>query len=85
MASKDVSGKGGSACRAAQGVVGPEADAGDEAEVVGDASADRTVVIPVGGGALQQMMRITKLESGELKEEVFDDFSFVPMLGGKNE
>ena len=43
------------------------------------------MVIPVGGGALQQMMRITKLESGDLKEEVFDDFSFVPMLGGKNE
>ena len=30
------------------------------------------------------MMRITKLEGGALKEEVFDNFSFVPMLEGKN-
>ncbi|HWR33159.1 MAG TPA: protein-L-isoaspartate(D-aspartate) O-methyltransferase [Chitinophagaceae bacterium] len=41
------------------------------------------MVIPLGEGDLQQMMRITKLESGALKEEVFDHFSFVPMLGGK--
>ena len=48
------------------------------------------MVIPVGAGELQQMMRITKLsagsggEGGALKEEVFENFSFVPMLGGKN-
>jgi protein-L-isoaspartate(D-aspartate) O-methyltransferase len=42
------------------------------------------MVIPVGSGDVQRMMRITKLESGALKEEVFDNFSFVPMLGGKN-
>jgi hypothetical protein len=36
------------------------------------------------------MMRITKLssgsggENGALKEEVFDNFSFVPMVVGKN-
>ncbi len=47
------------------------------------------MVIPLGSGDTQQMMRITKLsagsggESGALKEEVFDHFSFVPMLGGK--
>ena len=41
------------------------------------------MVIPLGAGDLQQMMRITKLENGALKEEVFDHFSFVPMLGGK--
>jgi protein-L-isoaspartate(D-aspartate) O-methyltransferase len=41
------------------------------------------MVIPLGTGDLQQMMRITKLENGALKEEVFDHFSFVPMLGGK--
>jgi hypothetical protein len=29
------------------------------------------------------MMRITKLESGALKEEAFDHFSFVPMVEGK--
>jgi protein-L-isoaspartate(D-aspartate) O-methyltransferase len=42
------------------------------------------MVIPVGSGDIQQMKRITKLEGGVLKEEVFADFSFVPMLGGKN-
>lgn len=41
------------------------------------------MVIPLGTGDLQQMMRVTKLENGALKEEVFDYFSFVPMLGGK--
>ena len=41
------------------------------------------MVIPLGSGEVQQMMRITKLESGALKEEVFDHFSFVPMVGGK--
>lgn len=41
------------------------------------------MVIPVGSGEVQRMMRITKLANGALKEEVFDNFSFVPMLGGK--
>lgn len=41
------------------------------------------MVIPVGAGDIQQMKRITKLEGGALKEEVFDRFSFVPMLGGR--
>jgi protein-L-isoaspartate(D-aspartate) O-methyltransferase len=41
------------------------------------------MVIPVGGGDVQQMKRITKLESGAIKEEVFDHFSFVPMVEGK--
>jgi protein-L-isoaspartate(D-aspartate) O-methyltransferase len=43
------------------------------------------MVIPLGAGDLQQMMRITKLESGALKEEVFDNFSFVPMIVGKKD
>ncbi|MGZ8551520.1 MAG: protein-L-isoaspartate O-methyltransferase family protein, partial [Chitinophagaceae bacterium] len=41
------------------------------------------MVIPVGTGEVQRMMRITKLETGALKEEVFDSFSFVPMLEGR--
>jgi len=41
------------------------------------------MVIPLGAGDVQQMMRITKLENEVLKEEVFENFSFVPMLGGK--
>ncbi len=41
------------------------------------------MVLPFGSGDVQQMMRVTKLESGALKEEVFDHFSFVPMIEGK--
>lgn len=41
------------------------------------------MVIPVGAGDVQRMMRLTKLPGGSLKEEVFENFSFVPMLGGK--
>ncbi|MBI3138008.1 MAG: protein-L-isoaspartate(D-aspartate) O-methyltransferase [Sphingobacteriales bacterium] len=41
------------------------------------------MVIPVGAGEVQQMKRITKLENGALKEEVFDRFSFVPMIEGR--
>ena len=43
------------------------------------------MVIPMGSGDIQVMKRITKLESGELQTEVFDQFSFVPMLVGKND
>lgn len=43
------------------------------------------MVIPLGAGDTQQMMRLTKLENGALKEEVFDYFSFVPMLGGRSQ
>ena len=41
------------------------------------------MVIPVGAGDLQRMMRITKLPNESIKEEVFDQFSFVPMIEGK--
>lgn len=41
------------------------------------------MVLPLGTGEIQRMMRITKLQNGALKEEVFDHFSFVPMVGGK--
>ncbi|TAL41545.1 MAG: protein-L-isoaspartate(D-aspartate) O-methyltransferase [Chitinophagaceae bacterium] len=41
------------------------------------------MVIPVGSGDVQQMMRITKMDSGAVKQEVFDHFSFVPMMEGK--
>ena len=42
------------------------------------------IVIPVGEGSVQRMLRITKLAGGMLNEEVFANFSFVPMLEGKN-
>jgi protein-L-isoaspartate(D-aspartate) O-methyltransferase len=41
------------------------------------------MVLPMGAGEVQRMMRITKFQNGALKEEVFDHFSFVPMLEGK--
>ena len=43
------------------------------------------MVIPVDEENAQRMLRITKLPDGSLKEESFDQFSFVPMLQGKNE
>jgi len=42
------------------------------------------MVIPVGEGAVQRMLRLTKLNDDEIEEEVFDNFSFVPMIGGRN-
>jgi protein-L-isoaspartate(D-aspartate) O-methyltransferase len=41
------------------------------------------MVIPVGTGDIQTMKRLSKLQDG-IKEEIFDNFSFVPMLQGKN-
>jgi protein-L-isoaspartate(D-aspartate) O-methyltransferase len=43
------------------------------------------MVIPVGTGEVQVMKRFIKHQDGSLKEEVFDRFSFVPMLTGKKE
>ena len=42
------------------------------------------MVIPVGDGKVQRMLRLTRLPDGTTSEEWFDNFSFVPMLGGKN-
>lgn len=42
------------------------------------------MVIPVDEGTSQRMLRITKKEDGSYNEEIFDLFSFVPMLSGKN-
>lgn len=42
------------------------------------------MVIPLGEGQIQVMKRLTKMDDGSLKEELFDKFSFVPMLAGKN-
>lgn len=41
------------------------------------------MVIPVDEGTHQRMKRIAKNEDGSLTEELYDYFSFVPMLGGK--
>lgn len=42
------------------------------------------MVIPVDEGGSQRMLRLTKQEDGSLTEEAFEQFSFVPMLTGKN-
>lgn len=41
------------------------------------------IVVPMGEGEVQQMMRITRQANGSLTEEHFSNFSFVPMLQGK--
>ena len=43
------------------------------------------MVIPVGSGDVQVMKRLIKQPDGSMLEEVFDRFSFVPMLGGKHD
>lgn len=42
------------------------------------------MVIPVDEGEHQRMLRITKNADGSMSEEAFENFSFVPMLSGKN-
>jgi protein-L-isoaspartate(D-aspartate) O-methyltransferase len=44
------------------------------------------MVIPLNDTeqGFQRMLRITKQAEGNLLEEAFENFSFVPMLGGKN-
>lgn len=43
------------------------------------------MVAPVGDEQGQKMMRITKAPDGTIREEELGDFSFVPMLKGKNQ
>ncbi|MBZ5856215.1 protein-L-isoaspartate(D-aspartate) O-methyltransferase [Flavihumibacter profundi] len=42
------------------------------------------MIIPLGEGSVQKMMRLTRNADLTCSEEIFDDFSFVPMLEGKN-
>jgi protein-L-isoaspartate(D-aspartate) O-methyltransferase len=42
------------------------------------------MVIPVDEGPHQRMLRLTKNAASNYEEEVFENFSFVPMLTGKN-
>ncbi len=42
------------------------------------------MVVPVDAGGTQRMLRLTKTEEGSFTEEQFDNFSFVPMLKGRN-
>jgi protein-L-isoaspartate(D-aspartate) O-methyltransferase len=42
------------------------------------------MVIPVGEGQVQRMLRLTRHAEGPATQEIFDNFSFVPMIEGKN-
>jgi protein-L-isoaspartate(D-aspartate) O-methyltransferase len=42
------------------------------------------MVVPVDEGEHQRMLRLTKNADGSYSEEAFHNFSFVPMLTGKN-
>ena len=42
------------------------------------------MVIPVDAGEHQQMLRLTKKADGSFEQEEFHNFSFVPMLSGRN-
>lgn len=42
------------------------------------------MVIPLGEGNVQRMLRLTKLANGSTQDESFDNFSFVPMVEGRN-
>lgn len=42
------------------------------------------LVVPVGEGDAQRMHRIVRVSASEIKQDVFDEFSFVPMLKGKS-
>ena len=42
------------------------------------------MVIPVDEDHHQRMLRITKDADGSMSEEAFENFSFVPMLSGRN-
>ena len=42
------------------------------------------IVIPVDEGEHQRMLRITRQVDGSITEEAFKNFSFVPMLSGRN-
>lgn len=54
-------------------------------KLIGQMKPGGMMVLPFGGGDVQVMKRLTKQADGSVKEEVFDRFSFVPMLQGKNE
>ncbi|MBA4168766.1 MAG: protein-L-isoaspartate(D-aspartate) O-methyltransferase [Chitinophagaceae bacterium] len=42
------------------------------------------MVVPVGEGEIQKMLRLIKNADGSISEEKFDNFSFVPMMEGRN-
>jgi protein-L-isoaspartate(D-aspartate) O-methyltransferase len=53
------------------------------AKLVDQLKVGGKMVIPVGEGSVQKMIRITRNADGTVNEEVFDNFSFVPMVEGR--
>jgi protein-L-isoaspartate(D-aspartate) O-methyltransferase len=53
-------------------------------KLVGQLKPGARMVIPVGEGHVQRMLRLTRQPDGSATEEAFDNFSFVPMMEGKN-
>lgn len=54
-------------------------------KLIGQMKTGGMMVIPVGTGDVQTMKRLIRKENGSLEEELYDRFSFVPMLSGKKE
>ncbi len=54
-------------------------------KLLGQMKINGMMVIPVGTGEVQTMKRLIKQKEGTWREEIYDRFSFVPMLGGKME
>jgi len=53
-------------------------------KLIGQLKTGGRMVVPVGEGTVQRMLRLTKKADGGTVQEEFDNFSFVPMLEGKN-
>jgi protein-L-isoaspartate(D-aspartate) O-methyltransferase len=54
-------------------------------KLLGQMKPGAKMVIPVDEGGAQRMLRLTRgNEEGSFTEEAFEQFSFVPMLSGKN-
>ena len=53
-------------------------------KLIGQLKNGCLMVLPVGEGAVQKMMRIRKNTDGSIIEEILDNFSFVPMVEGRN-
>jgi len=53
-------------------------------KLIGQLKPGGKMIIPLDEGEQQRMIRITKQADGSTTEELFEHFSFVPMLAGKN-
>ena len=54
-------------------------------ELVAQLKMPGMMVLPLGASSTQVMLRLSKLDNGEIIEQEFGRFSFVPMLRGSKE